>query len=228
MVNFKIWKKVDQANSVTMRGVQRELGKVKKEMKTMRMGPVPGMADETKLFTEEEQRQHVRSNRAIYNPQCELCVQTRGLARHPKQIETESVDFDYATVKNSEGNQVHTLLFEEGPRGETFARRAPPRKGAKIDDLEKLLETTRSRCGQILCVSDQEECFAQMVRPVALKLGLPLGTSPAELPQANGRAEQKVRSVKERAFAHHLRRDAEEAHTDLKVSSLDELGRAAC
>ncbi len=36
--------------------------------------------------------------------------------------------------------------------------------------------------------------MAQMVRPVALKLG----ASPVERPQANGRAEQEFRSVKER------------------------------
>ena len=30
-----------------------------------------------------------------------------------------------------------------------------------------------SRYGQILCMSDQEECLVQMIGPVALKLGLP-------------------------------------------------------
>ncbi len=48
----------------------------------------------------------------------------------------------------------------------------------------------KSRYGQILGVS--------MARPVALKLGLPIGSSPIERPQANGRAEQRVRNVMER------------------------------
>ena len=56
----------------------------------------------------------------------------------------------------------------------------------------------KSRYGQILCMSDQEECLVQIVKPVALKLGLPRGSSPVERPQANGRAEQRVRNMKER------------------------------
>ena len=38
-----------------------------KDVKTMRMGPVPGMNDEMKSFTEEEQRHHIRSNHAVYD-----------------------------------------------------------------------------------------------------------------------------------------------------------------
>ena len=55
----------------------------------IRVGPVPGMEDQKKEFTEEE-RQHIESNHAVYDARCELCVQTRGLSRHPKQVETES------------------------------------------------------------------------------------------------------------------------------------------
>ncbi len=61
--------------------------------------------------------------------------------------------------------------------------------GAKFDDPERFIEVIKSRYGQILCISDQEECLVQMVRPVALKLGLPIGSSTIERPQANGRAE---------------------------------------
>ncbi len=92
----------------------------------MRVEPVPGMEDKTKPFAEEEMRQHARSSHAVYDPMCELCSQTRSSARHPKQVENEAMIFDYATVKNVEGTSVNT-----------FARRAP-RKGAKIDDLERL------------------------------------------------------------------------------------------
>jgi hypothetical protein len=56
VTDFKIYKKVDQTNMVTMKGVQRELLKLKKEIKTMKMGPVPDMEDEARPFTEEEQR----------------------------------------------------------------------------------------------------------------------------------------------------------------------------
>ena len=84
MMNLVIYKKVIETNVVTMKGLQREVAKVKKDTKTMRMGPAPGMSDDLKKFTEEEQRQHIRSNHAVYDTRCELCVQTRGLARHPK------------------------------------------------------------------------------------------------------------------------------------------------
>ena len=67
-------------------------------------------------------------------------------------------------MTNKEGTSVHTLIVGGGPRGETFARRVP-RKGAKIDDLERCLEVMKSRYGQILRMSDQEECLVQMVRP---------------------------------------------------------------
>ncbi len=64
--------------------------------------------------------------------------------------------------------------------------------------MERSLETMKSRYGQILCVSDQEEVLSQVVRLVALKLGLPTGASPVEEPLANGRAERRVRITKER------------------------------
>ncbi len=67
------------------------------------MGPVPGMEDEAKPFTEEEMKQHVRSSHAVCDQRCELCAQTRGIARHPKQVQNETMNFDYATVKNVEG-----------------------------------------------------------------------------------------------------------------------------
>ena len=167
-------------------------------MKTMRQGPVPGLEDTMKLFTEEEKTMHLRSNHATYDPRCELCVQTRGLTRHTKRTEAETVNFDYAIVKNIDNQQqVHTLLIGGGPRGETFARRVP-RKGAKLEDLEKFLEVVKSRYGQITCMSDQEECLVQVLRPAALKLGLPVAQTPVEQYQANGRAEQRVRTMKER------------------------------
>ncbi len=90
MVNFTVYRKVKQANVVTVNGLQKEVSKVKKEMRTMRMEPVPGMEDQTKPFTEQEMKQLVRSSHAVYDPGCELCVQTRSIVRHPKQVENET------------------------------------------------------------------------------------------------------------------------------------------
>ena len=121
-------KKKIEANAITIKGLQREVVKVKKEMKMMRMGPVPGIEVEKKEFTDEEQRQHVRTGHALYDTRCELRVQTRGLARHPKKLEAETVNFDYAMVKSISGGEVHNLLIGGGPRGETFARRVPRKR----------------------------------------------------------------------------------------------------
>ncbi len=51
VVNLTIYKKVERANVATTKGLQREVPKVKEEMRTVRMGPVPGMEDETKPLT---------------------------------------------------------------------------------------------------------------------------------------------------------------------------------
>ncbi len=54
VVSFTIYKKVKRANVVTMKGIDPQVSKVEKEMRTMRMGPAPGMEDETKPLSEEE------------------------------------------------------------------------------------------------------------------------------------------------------------------------------
>ncbi len=50
---------------LTVKGSQREVAKVKKEMNPMKMGPAPGVSGEMKKFTEEEQRRRIRSNHAV-------------------------------------------------------------------------------------------------------------------------------------------------------------------
>ncbi len=62
------------------------------------------------------------------------------MSRHPKGIDAETMNFDYATVKSTTGDE--SLLVGGGPRGETFARRVP-RNGAKFDDLERFLEVMK-------------------------------------------------------------------------------------
>ena len=66
-------------------------------------------------------------------------------------------------------------------------------------DVLRFLEVMKSRYGNgIIVVSDQEDKLINMVRPMALKLGLTYSTSPVERPQANGRAENRGRAIKER------------------------------
>ncbi len=40
---------------VTAMGLQRKVSKMKKEMRKMRIGPAPGMEDEAKPLTEEDE-----------------------------------------------------------------------------------------------------------------------------------------------------------------------------
>ena len=197
VLRLRILRKAD-ASVVTMSGLRREVSKVKKEIKNMRTGmPETTGIDESKPFTAEERRKHEQTSHAVYDPRCEICVQTRGVARHPRRVEEESVNFDYATVKSVNGSQVHTLLIGGGPRGETFARRVP-RKGAKFEDLEIFLEVMKQRYGAITIACDQEDSLVQVVKPAALKKGLPVTTTALEQSQSNGRAEQRVRAMKER------------------------------
>ena len=74
------------------------------------------------------------------------------------------------------------ILVGAGPRGETFAR-AVRRNGAKFEDLEHFLKVLQTRYGNISLYCDQE---------------MPTGVTAIEQSQANGRAEQRVRALRER------------------------------
>ena len=131
------------ANTVTPKNLQREVGKMKKQMTMMRTGQV--IDNHTIPMTAEEQRVHQRTGHAKYDPRCAICVQTRGIARHPRQSEAETVNFDFAAITSVECPAVnHTLIVAGGPRGETFARRVP-RKGAKMTDVTRFLEVMKAR-----------------------------------------------------------------------------------
>ncbi len=174
MVEFTMLKRdrnEPKSYTVTMRTLQREVGKMKQQMKTMRTGNV--IDDYTVPMTEEEQRVHSRTGHAKYDPRCEICVQTRGISRHPWRTEAETVNFDFAEITSVECPGIKpTLIVASGPRGEAFARRIP-RKGVKMTDVTKLLDVMKSRYGNnIIIVTDQEDNLINMVRPMALKLGL--------------------------------------------------------
>ena len=148
-----------------MSGLRREVGKVKKELRNMRMGmPASTGIDETRPFTAEERRKHEQLSHVVYDPRCEICVQTRGVARHPRRVEEETVNFDYAQVKSAvdgkDKEQIHMLLSGGGPRGETFARRVP-RKGAKFEDLDIFMEVMKQRYGTVTCQCDQEDSLVR-------------------------------------------------------------------
>ena len=66
-------------------------------------------------------------------------------------------------------------------------------------DLELYLKVLQTRHGNIPVYCDQEECLRGVVHSTAGRLGLPTGVTAAEQSQRNGRAEQRVRALRERS-----------------------------
>ena len=102
--------------------------------------------------------------------------------------------FHYATVKNSQ--QGVKILVGAGPRGETFAR-AVHRKRAKLEDLDLFSKRLQTRYGNIPVYSDQEGCLREIVHSTARRFGLQTRLTAIEQSQRNGRAEQRVRALRE-------------------------------
>ena len=166
--------------SVTSLMLKRELESVRRELKNLKTG----------------QHENTREN---VDPRCETCVKMRGVSPHPRKAVAEAAYFDYAVVKkqsSQQGAEVK-ILVGAGPRGETFAR-AVHRKGAKFEDLEQFLQVLQTRSGNIPVHCDQEECLREVVHSTAGRLGMPTGVTSIEQSQANGRAEQRVRAMRER------------------------------
>ena len=105
--------------------------------------------------------------------------------------------FDYSTVKNSQQGAEDKILVGAGPRGEMFAR-VVHRKRAKLEYLQLFLEVPQTHYGNIPLQCDQEECLREVVLKKAGRLRLPTGVTAVEQCQANGRAEQRVRALRER------------------------------
>ena len=60
------------------------------------------------------------------------------------------------------------------------------------------LKVLQTRCGNIPVYCVQEECLREFVRSTARRLGLSTRVTAIQQSQANGRAEQRVRAVRER------------------------------
>ena len=116
---------------------------------------------------------------------------------HPRKTVLEAAYFDCATVKNSQQGAEVKILVGAGPRGEPFER-AVHRKGAKFGDLVLFLTALQTRYGNIPKYCDQEECWREVVHSTARRLGLPTRVTAVKQNQANGRAEQRVRGLRER------------------------------
>ena len=148
-------------------------------------------------MTADERVTHERAGHATYDPRCETCVIVRGVSTHPRKAVAEVAYLDYAGITNSQQGAEVKILVGAGPRGETFAR-AVHRKGATFEDLAQFLKVLRTRYGNIPVYCDQEECLREVVHSTAGRLGMPTRVTAVEQSQANGRAEQRVRALRER------------------------------
>ena len=71
-------------------------------------------------------------------------------------------------------------------------------KGSEFEGLELFLKVLQTRDGNIPVNCDQEECLREVVHSTAGRLEFPTGVTAVEQSQANGRAEQRVRVLRER------------------------------
>ena len=184
--------------SVTSLMLKRELESVRRELRNLRTGQHENTRENVECEMTADQRiTHERAGHATYDPRCETCVEVRGVSTHPRNAVEEAAYFYFAVVKNSEQGAEVKILVGAGPRGETFAR-AVRRKGAKFEDLVQFLKVLQTRDGNIPVNCDQKECLRDVVHSAAEPLGMPTGVTAAEQSQANGRAEQRVRALRER------------------------------
>ena len=131
-------------NTLTVKALQREVGEMKQQTGTMTTGQV--IDDHTAPMTWEGQKIRKRTARAKCDPRCEICAQTRGIARHPRQTEQE--DFDFAMITSTECPVIsNTLIVASDTGGETFVRRIP-RKGEHVTRFLEVMKSWVSQARQ--------------------------------------------------------------------------------
>ena len=184
------------ANAVTNARLHQELRKLKLEVRGMKTGEATNQQKEKKEWASGEELTHKRSGHARYDSRCESCVKARGVARRRPGGVAVTANFDYADISTS-GDKAYVLVGS-GPEGELFAR-AVPRKGSDQKDLREFVSMPKGRYGAALIArSDKEPALRTVVEKAARAEGVPYQPTTTETPQANGRAEQAVRSITER------------------------------
>ena len=173
----------------------RELENVRRELRNLKTGQHENKRENTTgEKTMDDKIAHERTGHAKYDPRCGTCLKVRGVSTRPRKAVAEAAYSDHATVRNSQHGAED--LGRCWTAREMFAR-AVHRKGAKFEDLELFLKVLQKRYGNMPVYCDQEECLREVVHSTAGRLGLPTGVTPVERSQANGRAEQRVRALRE-------------------------------
>ena len=154
------------------------------------------------------------TTRETISPQFDI---VRGVSTHPRKAVVETACFDYAEVKNNQQGAEAKILAGVGSCGKQFAR-AVHRKGAKFEDLEQFLSVLQTRYGNIPLYCDQEEWLREFVHSTAGRLGMPTRVTAVEQSHANGRAEQRVRALRE--GLHIVVEDARHRSAEIKFDHI--------
>ena len=127
-----------------------------------------------------------------------VCVQVRGVSNASRKSVAEACIFLTMQKSKTVNKVLKSRSWLVLDRAEKRFARAVHRKGAKSEDLEQFLKVLQTRCGNIPVYCDQEECLREAAHSMAGRLDMPTGVTAVEQSQANGRAEQRVRALRER------------------------------
>ena len=98
-----------EINAITFSTMKREVQSLKSEFPALRTGHLS--TSEVRLpWTPEEKLRHESVGHAEYDNQCEICVKSSGISRHPLRVYSESCAFDHASVTFKESDGYVTVL----------------------------------------------------------------------------------------------------------------------
>ena len=181
--------------------MRREVQSLKSELRALRTGHLS--TSEVRLpWTLEEKHRHEVNGHVEYDNNCEICVKSSGISRHPRRVYSESCAFDYASVTFKESDGCVTVLIGRGPRCECFCR-VVPRKGQRLKDLEHFLAVMRARYPSLRVRSDNEEALRHVLKDACEQVHLEYSNTRLETPASNGRGENSVRAMKEMIQRQH-------------------------
>ena len=186
------------ARSVTSLMLKRELENVRRELRNLKTG-------QHQIKRQKNKRNYNGGeHRARANWTCHMCSEVRNASQGAKSVSTSTTE---------QLRKLHTLTTQQS---RTISKVQKSRSWSVLDCpgrrlreqciakeqnskiLACFLKVLQTRHGHIPVYCDQEECLREVVHSIAERLGLPTNVPAIEQSQANGRAEQRVRVLKER------------------------------
>ena len=173
--------------------MKREVQSLKSELRALRAGPLS--TSEVRLrWTPEEKFRHESDGHAEYDNQCEICVMSSGISRHPRRVYSESCAFRVSLSKNLTVTSL--CITGRRPRCECFCR-VVPRKSLRLKDLEHFLAVMRARHPSLQVRSDKEEALRHVLKDACEQVHLEYSNTRLETPAFNGRGGNSFRTMEE-------------------------------